>query len=139
MKVLGVQLLDCKAEAQKAQNELVNLNARDDEKDMIEGQYFIKAQELKTKKAAYKELSDKVKELKSDISEIKHSLESNKNELVSDFEKYQEEMFESLGQTNKSIVKEESQNNENENAIFFNAIQKAERFKKKASLLNKRK
>lgn len=87
MKELATQLLDMKAEAQKAQNDLVSLNARDDEKDMIEGQYFVKAQEVKTKKAAYKDLSDKVKELKSDISEIKHSLETNKNDLVADFEK----------------------------------------------------
>lgn len=48
-------------------------------------------------------------------------------------------MFESLGQTNKSIIREENQQNENDNAIFFNAIHKAERLKKKASLLNKRK
>jgi len=38
MKVLGEQLSGMKAEAQKAQNELASLNARDDEKDMIEGQ-----------------------------------------------------------------------------------------------------
>lgn len=43
-------------------------------------------------------------------------------------------MFESLGQNNnKSLIKEESQQNGNDNAIFFNAIQKAERFKKKQS------
>lgn len=83
---------------------------------------------------------DKLKDLKSDISEIKKNLESNKNELVNDFEKYYEEMFESLGHTGRNINKEEgSQPVENENAVFFNAIQKAERLRKKASLLNKRK
>lgn len=38
MKVLGEQLQELKTEVQKAQNELASLNARDDEKDMIEGQ-----------------------------------------------------------------------------------------------------
>jgi len=47
-------------------------------------------------------------------------------------------MFESLGQTSKGINKDE-QPVENENAMFFNAIQKAERLRKKASLINKRK
>jgi len=49
-------------------------------------------------------------------------------------------MFETLGHTGRNIKNEGGiQPVENENAIFFNAIQKAERLRKKASLLNKRK
>lgn len=49
-------------------------------------------------------------------------------------------MFESLGHTGRNLNKDESsQPAENDNAVFFNAIQKAERLRKKASLLNKRK